>query len=64
MSWEDGNASEKRSIFKAVKRSQATSTQKQKEQNGNRNNNNNDDDCNTTDSFDLQDVCSKQVRQF
>ena len=37
---------------------------KQKEQNGNRNNNNNDGDCNTTDSINLQDVFSKQVRPF
>ena len=31
---------------------------------GNRNNNNDDDDCNTTNSIDLQDVCSKQVRPY
>ena len=28
------------------------------------NNNNNDDGCSTTDSTDLQGVCSKQIRQF
>ena len=39
----------------------ATATTKKTNRN---NNNNDDDDCNTTDLIDLQDVCSKQVRQF
>ena len=56
---EDGNASKKRSIFKAVKRSPATATTKKT----NRNNNNNDDDCNTTDSIDLQDEKHREIKK-